>query len=251
MIVSINHNKKNYEADLSRAIDISIPMHSKSVTAWYAPNLQISAVKNDDWVGDTSFGSPVNFNNIFFNPHAHGTHTECVGHISKEKQSINQSLKDYFFVAKLISIKPESHNGDKVITRDAIESRVKAHEQFDTLLIRTLPNGDNKKNKNYSHTNPPFFSTQAMHYIVEIGINHLLVDLPSVDKEKDHGALACHKVFWGNSLNTRKNCTITEMIYVESAVSDGYYFLNLQFVPFENDASPSRPLLFKLKNKKN
>ena len=90
-----------------------------------------------------------------------------------------------------------------------------------------------------------------MQYVVEIGINHLLVDLPSVDKEKDNGALACHKVFWGNSLNTRKNCTITEMIYVESAVLDGHYFLNLQFVPFENDASPSRPVLFKLKNKKN
>ena len=67
MIVSINHNKK-FEADLSRSIDISIPMHSKSVTAWYSPNLQISAVKNDDWVGDTSLGSPVNFNNIFLTP---------------------------------------------------------------------------------------------------------------------------------------------------------------------------------------
>ena len=49
-----------------------------------------------DWVGDVKQGGSVNFRNISFNPHGNGTHTECVGHISKEDFSINQCLKKFF-----------------------------------------------------------------------------------------------------------------------------------------------------------
>jgi hypothetical protein len=40
--------------------------------------------------------------------------------------------------------------------------------------------------------------------------------------------------------------TITEFIYVPDAIEDGTYFLELQLAPFENDASPSRPVLYKV-----
>ena len=40
--------------------------------------------------------------------------------------------------------------------------------------------------------------------------------------------------------------TITEMIYVPNEISDGLYVLNLQIAPFENDASPSKPVLYKV-----
>ena len=61
-----------------------------------------------------------------------------------------------------------------------------------------------------------------------------------------------HKAFWNvknvNKLNAdaRMNCTITEMIYVDNSISDGSYFLNLQIASFENDASPSKPVLYSL-----
>ena len=35
-----------------------------------------------------------------------------------------------------------------------------------------------------------------MEYIVELGINHLLVDLPSIDRIYDEGKLANHRIFW-------------------------------------------------------
>jgi hypothetical protein len=38
------------------------------------------------------------------------------------------------------------------------------------------------------------------------------------------------------------------MIYVPDEISDGEYLLNLQIAPFVSDASPSRPVLFKIKN---
>jgi hypothetical protein len=80
----------------------------------------------------------------------------------------------------------------------------------------------------------------------------LLIDLPSVDKEHDEGKLLAHKAFWNvkdiNQVNedARFDCTITEMIYVNQEIEDGSYILNLQFASFENDASPSKPVLYSL-----
>ena len=110
----------------------------------------------------------------------------------------------------------------------------------------------NRIKKNYSKTNPPYLSEESAIYIREIGIQHLLIDLPSVDKEHDEGKLLAHKAFWNvkdvNQVNddARFNCTITEMIYVNDDVKDGSYILNLQFASFENDASPSKPILYKI-----
>ena len=43
---------------------------------------------------------------------------------------------------------------------------------------------------------------------------------------------------------TNLNRTITELIYVPEEVTDRQYLLNLQIAPFENDASPSKPILY-------
>ena len=40
---------------------------------------------------------------------------------------------------------------------------------------------------------------------------------------------------------------ITEMIFVNDKVQDGSYLLNLQIASFENDASPSKPIIFEIK----
>jgi kynurenine formamidase len=47
--------------------------------------------------------SSTNFNTIQFNSH-HGTHTECLGHITRDFYSINQALKQFFFMAELVSV---------------------------------------------------------------------------------------------------------------------------------------------------
>ena len=85
---------------------------------------------------------------------------------------------------------------------------------------------------------------EAVVYLKEKGVNHLLIDLPSVDKENDDGALVCHNAFWNTDGVIRTKATITEFIFVKNSIKDGTYFLNLQVAPFENDASPSRPVLY-------
>ena len=242
-----------FEIDLSKPIDISIPLSNtdENPIAWYLEKPVVEPVKFGDWVGKVSEGSSTNFNNIFFNPHAHGTHTECLGHITREFYSINQCLKQFFFLAELISIEPESINGDLIITKEQIENALNVKTQ-EAIIIRTLPNLESKKHKNYSKTNPPYLSEEAAIFIRESGIQHLLIDLPSVDREEDEGKLLAHKAFWNvkdvNNLNedARLDCTITEMIFVPNEIKDGSYMLNLQIVSFENDASPSKPVLYKI-----
>ena len=245
----------NFQVDLSKPIDISIPLTNTddNPIAWYIEKPQIEPVKFGNWIGKVSEGSSTNFNTIFFNPHGHGTHTECLGHITHEFYSINQCLKQFFYMGELISIEPELKNHDLVITKKQIESALKGIIP-EAIIIRTLPNFKSKKHKNYSNTNPPYLDEEATTFIREIGIQHLLIDLPSVDREEDEGKLASHKAFWNvkdvTNLNdeARMHCTITELIYVEDSVLDGRYILNLQSASFENDASPSKPILYTILN---
>jgi kynurenine formamidase len=160
-------------------------------------------------------------------------------------------LKQFFFTAELISITPETINNDLIITKNQIATAL-IGKTPEAIIIRTLSNLETKKSKKYSHTNPAYLEEAAANFIRESGIQHLLIDLPSVDREEDEGKLLAHKAFWNvknvNNLNddARLNCTITEMIYVEDEVQDGSYILNLQIASFENDASPSKPILYQI-----
>jgi len=244
---------QNFEIDLSKPLDISIPLTNTDANpiAWYLEKPIIEPVVFGDWIGKISEGSSTNFNNISFNPHGHGTHTECLGHITKEFYSINTCLKQFFFFAKLISVQPELQYDDLVISKIQIENALNGSSP-EALVIRTVPNNSDKLSKKYSNTNPPYLSEDAAIFIRENGIQHLLIDLPSVDKEEDGGELLAHKAFWnvknGNELNSdaRLDCTITEMIFVSNQILDGSYILNLQIASFENDASPSKPILYQV-----
>ena len=65
---------------------------------------------------------------------------------------------------------------------------------MDALIIRTLPNSSDKKQRDYIK-NPSAFFLEAMNYIVSLGVRHLLVDMPSVDRLFDDGILSAHNIF--------------------------------------------------------
>ena len=199
-----------------------------------------------NFIGSTAQGGVVNFLNVKINPHGNGTHTECVGHIAKERFTINESLKEFHFVAQLVSLFPQkTDEGDRVILQNQLEEAL-GEEVPEALLIRTLPNDDLKLRMNYSGANPPYLHEKAVEWLVNKGVQHLLVDLPSVDREEDDGKLLAHRAFWHYPDKVRKNCTITELIYVHNFVKDGLYLLSIQIASFEMDASPSKPVLYKL-----
>ena len=93
---------KNYEIDLNKGLDISIPLSPKGPRAWYVSEMKFSPVINAQFRGSVKLGGSVNFNDVSFNPHGHGTHTESVGHIAADSLSINSALKEYFFLALFV-----------------------------------------------------------------------------------------------------------------------------------------------------
>ncbi len=231
--------------DWSKGIDISIPFRTDpaATSAWYVGPIEIDPVRIGDWVGSIKEGGSVNFRNVKLNPHGNGTHTECVGHIAPECYSVNQYLQRWMFQALLITITPEQRGDDLIVSKGQMVSAI-GNERPEAVILRTLPNSDNKLALHYSHTNPTYIEASAAGYLAEIGVEHFLLDLPSVDREEDGGALAAHKAFWNYPAKPRMEAAITELIYVPDHVKDGNYLLNLQVAPIENDASPSRPVLF-------
>ena len=252
MKVHFHFGQTEYIADLTKPIDISIPLSPDGPRAWYVDRMIIRSVVGDGFVGSVAEGGSVNFREIVFNPHGHGTHTESYEHVADVSRPAGQLLKKYFFTAQLISIEPErrtdsdeySSIGDLIITAQQLRDKINTNAVPEALVIRTLPNVESKLNSNYSDSNFCYLKEDALAYLAEIGVQHLLVDLPSVDREHDGGKLAGHKAFWKNGDPSRHDCTISEFVFVKNEISDGLYLLEMQIAPFVNDAAPSRPVLY-------
>ena len=263
MIAKIEIKGLILEVDFSKAHDISIPLiFNGSQPNTYNVNKAVSqAYRDGQFIGDTRKDGPCNFETYSLTPHCNGTHTECIGHITKERVDILSSLKDLMIPSHLISINPEStiesynpelNKEDLLISKERLVEKLKnvPKKFLEGLIIRTLPNDQSKKSQNYMEVKPPFFSIDAMEYIKDLGVKHLLVDTPSVDRLFDDGILSSHNVFWDTTdkeYNPKtRNKTITEMIFVDDNISDGNYLLTIQIPAFVSDAAPSRPIIFEI-----
>lgn len=247
MITTLTHNSKTYRADLSQSYDISLPLKQgfDNPNCYWAEPVTFDTIRAGSFIGSVQEGGSVNYQKLSLTPHGNGTHTECYGHISADGATLNQHLKTFHFITEVITVTPEQAGDDLIITLYSVIKKIQ-HKSIDALVIRTLPNTEAKKTVQYSGTNPPYLQAKAAAFMAESGIKHLLLDLPSVDREVDGGQLSAHKAFWKFPEQTRTDCTITELIFVDNAVADGLYLLNLQITSLEIDASPSKPILYKL-----
>ena len=262
--------------------DLSIPLRfaDEQLECFGAPPAREQALEAGSFVGDVRRGGSCNCSTYTLTAHCNGTHTECVGHITAERLSVRELCTELFSVALLISVEPvpasstsESttpppKSGDFLITRAALETAVRMLDSQlaatelsrlelwraaiaqRALVIRTMPNDASKRLRRYSEQPAPYFSAEAMQWIVTQGVEHLVVDLPSLDRAEDEGNLTAHRIFWNVppsvisiGSDTRRRATVTELAYVPDQVVDGLYLLNLQVAPFAADAAPSRPML--------
>ncbi len=251
MKIQFEYGTKLYQCDLAKAHDLSISYKEgiDQVNCFYAAYFSSKPVKQGSFIGSVKEGGPVNFYDTQINIHGGGTHTECVGHISSGRESVNQVVQEYFGMAYLISVYPtKMENGDRVLLKESLEVLLEDIQLPEFLIIRTLPNDPLKKKQKYSGTNPPFLSKEATAFIVSRKVKHLLIDLPSVDREEDGGLLAAHHCFWEGQ--RAQDCSITELIFIPDHLPDNYYLINLHLASIEQDAVPSRPLLFELTERK-
>lgn len=254
MIATVEDRGHTYRIDLNQPLDLSLVLRAgeDNPRAWYVDPPRMEPVMTDQFTGSTELGGMVNFRDVYLNPHGHGTHTECVGHISNPILYLNDYLERFWFGAVLTTVKPAILDaddryrkaGDRVLLPHQLEG-LNPDGKANAVIIRTAPNTDAKRSQVYSGSNPPYLHLDAMRKLVEQGFEHVLIDLPSVDRELDEGLLECHHLFWNYPEDPHYHRTITELIYAPDSIADGFYLLNLQVAPFRNDAAPSRPVLYR------
>jgi kynurenine formamidase len=218
------------------------------------------------FTGDVRSGASCNCGVYTLAPHCHGTHTECVGHLTGDATSVATLTPAPLALAVLVTVEPArlgatSHDRpgvsaptDTVITRAMLAAATQRwiRDPWTALVVRTLPNDPGKAHRTYSGSCPaPYFTADAMHWVVEREVVSLVVDLPSLDRAEDGGDLVAHRIYWGLApgardarLAGRGRALVTELAFVPSSVPDGLYLLDLQVPAFGADAAPSRPVLY-------
>lgn len=234
--------------DLDHPLDLSIRVDfPNKLCAFGAPSSHKQALKVDGFVGDLSQGGSCNCDVVSFVPHCHGTHTESAKHLGAG-DTMPQVLISFLGLAQVVTITSNALCLDVGHVQE-----LKVGEGVKALIIRTLPNDPEKKQKHYK-SQAPYLSPSFMQWIKSQGIEHVLVDFPSVDPMEDGGKLLAHRTFWDLPLEGKvpdqgpfSKRTITELIYVPNEVPDGVYLLSLTPSNLALDATPSRPILFRRK----
>ena len=254
--------------DLAHPVDLSLRLdfHGAQPRHFGAPAASARAYIVPGFSGSVATGASCNCEVLSLIPHCNGTHTECVAHLTREPLDAYRVVPAGLQPAVLVSVTPEEAAAvregsdpapqprDELITRRALE-RAWPRAPFAprALVIRTLPNGPDKRTRDYSGRTPPYLTREAAQLLTVRGILHLIVDMPSIDRAHDEGRLTAHRIFFGLppgavelAAAQRAAATVTELAYVPEALPDGAYLLELQVPPLSGDAVPSRPLLYPL-----
>jgi arylformamidase len=253
--------------DLARPVDLALALDFSGPQPRHfgAPRASARAFETQGFNGSVARGASCNCELITLIPHCNGTHTECAGHLTRERLDAWRVGPAGLVPALLVSVRgeppageasdPAPQPGDRLITRGALERSWPRAAPFapQALVIRTLPNTADKRTRDWSKEVPPYLSREAAQFLVDRGILHLVVDLPSVDRTHDQGRLTAHRIFFGLPPGSvelgaavRAGATITELAFVPDGAPDGAYLLALQLPALGGDAVPSRPLLYAL-----
>jgi arylformamidase len=274
--ITFERRNVSCQAELSQAHSIAIDLNfaGPQPNHFGAPAATASPLRMGHFVGATSQGGSCNVAQVSLIPHCNGTHTETVGHIVEDRVPVCEIAPKGLVLALLVSTETvhlsESSEhydavadpGDQVVPATALQAAFRSWDsslpkiEIEAMVIRTLPNSESKRSQAYQSDNAPaYLTTEGMRVISESGVSHLLIDLPSVDRMHDDGKLSNHHLFWNVvpmsrrvDSDTRRERTITEMIFVPDELPDGLYLLNLHTAPFVLDAAPSRPILFPVQN---
>jgi arylformamidase len=278
---------REVRVDFGHPFDLSVELDFQGPQARHfgAPRASSQPYSVPGFSGSVASGASCNCGSITLIPHCNGTHTESAGHLTLEPLHAHRLVPREPLPALLLSVKPvpcsdtcessdpQPQPSDRMVTRSALQAAWPAEPAFGrraaglppgpqaaeppftprAIVIRTLPNEPAKRTRDYSDATPPYLTREATQLLVERGIEHLVVDLPSIDRAHDEGRLTAHRLFFGLPPGDaalahaqRSRCTVTELAYIPDDAPDGYYLLQLQVPAINGDAVPSRPLLYRV-----
>lgn len=211
----------------------------------------------DDWIGRVGHGAPVNVDRLDLVPHCHGTHTETAGHLTREPLHHADLPSDGPVPSTLATVGtvrgdeaaveagPACRPSDRVITADRVRDVLdRADPAFlEGLVLRT-------REFRVADAHPTYLTAPAAGILSALGIMHLVLELPSIDRPEDGARLAAHRAWWqfgddrpGRPAPGRRLATLTELAVLPPHAADGCYLLDLHTPSMRTDAVPSRPLL--------
>jgi len=243
--------------DTARGMSLAIPLQFNGLQPNFfaAPSASAEPLQTDGFTGDTRLGGSCNVSQYHLVPHCNGTHTECIGHVVDDATTVTEQLRISLLPATLVTLAPRHNRIDAALIKMSLQHHP-LQEMHAAFIIRTLPNTREKLSHRYDTVPPACLTEEAVALLVTAGVEHLLVDMPSLDPMQDEGRLTAHRAFWGLPAGSRRQAdakrpraTITEMIYVPEQVKDGYYLLDLQIPAFMSDAAPSRPIIYPIEMK--
>jgi len=267
-VMHFERGDRRLVADLADPLPIAIPLDFGGPQPAFFGASRASArpLRTGGFVGDTRAGGSCNCEEVSLAPHCNGTHTECVGHVTDERVSVTEAVRGGMSLALVVSIEPvraadagetsdpAPEPDDRLVTAHALTTAMDAHLSLglEALVVRTLPNRAERFSHAYEGPAPaPYLSREAAALLVERGVEHLVLDLPSADRADDHGRLTAHRLFFGLPAGsrhapeaTRPRASITELAFIAPTIRDGWYLLDLQIPAFLLDAAPSRPILY-------
>jgi arylformamidase len=217
--------------------------------------------------GSVATGASANCSTLTITPHCQMTHTESVAHLTRESGDAWRVVPRGLLPAVVVSVSPEQAREssestdpqpwatDTLITRRRLRAAWPMTRMIDPVaaIIRTLPNDTGKRTRDYRDLVPPYLTREAVEWLVEKRIEHLVLDVPSLDRTHDAGHMVGHRLFFGLPPGStargdaaRSRATITELAFIPDEVADGPCVLSLAVPAIGGEAVPSQPIVYPL-----
>jgi kynurenine formamidase len=269
MHAELSYGGQKVRAALDRGVSLAIAVEFGAAGPRHfgvgSPESRPVAVGN--FSGSVATGASANCSTVTLTPHCQMTHTETVAHLTREAGDAWRVVPRGLLPAVVVSVVPEPasessestdpqpYATDTLITRRRLRAAWPMTRMVDpvAVIVRTLPNDPAKRTRNYADLVPPYFTREAVDWLVEKRIEHLVLDVPSLDRTHDEGRMVGHRLFFGLPPGStargdaaRSRATITELAFVPDEVHDGPCILSLAVPAIGGDAVPSQPIVYPL-----
>jgi kynurenine formamidase len=219
------------------------------------------------FTGSVASDASVNCSTFTLTPHCQSTHTESVAHLTREAGDAWRVVPRGLLPAVVVSVLPEPAREssessdpqpwgtDTLITRRRLRAAWPMGRITEPVaaIIHTLPNDLSKRTRDYEALVPPYLTREAVLWLVEKRIEHLVLDVPSLDRTHDDGHMVGHRLFFGLPAGSsargdaaRSRATITELAFIPDELADGPCMLHLAVPALGGDAVPSQPIVYPL-----